>query len=404
VRGSARAPGDAASALAGATTVSFEIPPAPDRVTSGRYRDAIRVQVYGMLNGCSSIANVSAQYALHLTTARRDVALYSYTGGPCYMAALEEHAYVDAAAPIALFVGVPDVGRIDLGGHETTVAAFVCETDAIPPRWVRTCNRFDLILVPSSFCKQSFVRSGVTTPVMIVPHGLEPEYRPVRDKARADPFVFYDVVNAHVPARKGFDTLVRAFKRAFAGRSDVVLRLRASFSHAVAACLERHDPRHDAPLILIEDAETASTADFAAIYSEVHCTVHPAGGEGFGLVPFQSIACETPVIAAPCTGMADYLDANNAMLLRTREMDGRSDVYYRYGRHPVPDENHLVELLRYAEANWELEYDRVRQIASDFRVKHRWERALADLVALVSDLAELPDGAARRALIQSRVR
>ena len=51
------------------------------------------------------------------------------------------------------------------------------------------------------------------------------------------------------------------------------------------------------------------------IFSRMNCTVHPSRGEGFGLVPLQSLACETPVIAPAVTGMTEYLTPDRAICL-----------------------------------------------------------------------------------------
>jgi glycosyltransferase involved in cell wall biosynthesis len=183
----------------------------------------------------------------------------------------------------------------------------------------------------------------------------------------------------------------------------VRLRLRVQRTGAVRRCCVKYGIGPDDPLIRIEESKQSPTEAFAAIYSEVHCTVHPSKGEGFGLIPFQSIACETPVIAPRSTGMADYLDESNAMLLRTKGVCDTPDVYYAEGRYPAIDEDHLVELLRHAEANWEAEYGRLQRIAPAFRARHTWDNALAEIVALIGDLIDIDDPVARRALIRERV-
>ncbi len=366
----------------------------------GLYRSDVQVQFYGMFRRCASIDNVCTQLAHQLIAHLDHVALHSYTGRPFFDHSLTSYAYLNKTAPIAIFYGTPDFAPPFFFDHEITIGGFVCETDEIPERWVRTCNRFDLILVPSRFCKQAFESSGVTTPIGITPHGLEPDYHPVSDRTRSDPFIFFNTVNSHVPARKGLKELLRCFIRAFPNRSDVQLRLRVKRSTPVDEILEAYDL---CPQIWIDEVDNSSTAEFAAIYSSVHCTVHPSKGEGFGLIPFQSIACETPVIAPQSTGMADYLHKDNAMLLRTKGFTDEADVYYKCGSYAVIDEDHLVELLQYVEANWETECEKVRRIAPAFREKYQWDKVLHNTVTLIKDLAELKNPVDRKDLIRHRV-
>ena len=367
----------------------------------GRFKQNVSVQFYGMLRSCISLANVSTQFALQLVSRIDDVALHSYNGSPYFEPELENYTYLNKTAPIGFFFGLPTEVPNFFFGHETTIGGFVCETTSIPGAWVKVCNRFDLIIVPSQFCKTAFIQSGVKVPVMVVLHGLEPAYRPHGEKQRERPFIFYDTFNADTfPDRKSCEELIRCFKRAFDGRDDVQLRLRVQFNSKVMSYLRHYDAFS---LVLLESPDSAGTEQFAAIYSDVHCTVHPSKGEGFGLIPFQSIACETPVIAASISGMAEYLNEDNAMLLRTTGEILADDVYYKSGRYFAIDEDHLVDLLRYAEAEWESEYRRVRHIAAGFREKYSWESVLADFIELLDKLTGLDSPAKKRELINASV-
>jgi glycosyltransferase involved in cell wall biosynthesis len=378
--------------------ISVDLPVVRPAVFDGIRRSGMRVQMYGMFQRCSSISNVSAQIAHHLLDRIGGVALQSYTGTPFFNGALERHAGVDRRAPIALFYGLPDTVPSFLFDHETTIGGFVCETDRIPDRWVRKCNRFDLVIVPSRFCRDAFRRSGVETPIAVVPHGLEPEYRPALGVAREERFVFYDVVNTMCLSRKGLPELLRCFVRAFERRTDVVLQLRCGLSDSLRRLLDEIRP---GPLVEVVTSAELPTAEFAALYSRVHCTVHAAKGEGFGLIPFQSIACETPVIAASSTGMADYLSDDNAMLLRTTDEREPGEVYYRCGSYARLDEDHLVELLRRAHASWATEVEKISRIASEFRERHAWRNALRAFLDLMQDLCESSDPAERREQIRA---
>lgn len=382
-------------------TIDRPAGPRPDY--AGPHRHGVAVQMYGMFHDASSIPSVCREMARALRPALPSVAIQSYTGQPFFDRALERLAGVDPEAPVGFFYGVPESVGGPVTGHATRIIGLACETDRIPERWVACVNGFDLAVVPSRYCRASLRGSGVTVPVLVVPHGLEPCYRPTREKRRSAPFVFYNVVNGQFPRRKGLPELLRAFGRAFAGRTDVVLRLRVGGGFPVRQAFADAGASADDPrLEIIEPANLPAEA-FAACYSEAHCTVHPSLSEGFGLIPFQSIACETPVIAPCGTGLAEYIDESNAMVLRNRGVCLAPDVYYKAGTYPGIDEEHLVELLRHAEASWEDEYARVRRVAPAFRARHTWENALAELVSLVADLSALPDPAARRGLIRDRV-
>lgn len=353
-----------------------QLPTVPDVPLQGRRRKGKLLQIYGPFSGCGSLSNVITQVARALLETCEDTALHCYNGDRFFDASLADHASLCPGAPVAVYWGVPGIIPREVFRHDFRIGGFVCETDVIPQSWVAQCNRFDLIVVPSHFCRDVFSECGVTAPIMVVPHGLDPEYVPMRSGYRDGRFVFYNPVSAGFARRKGTPELVRAFKRAFPGREDVVLRLRSSEAQIIHEEAAPFGGVSSHPCIEIEAAHTASTPDFAAIYSDVDCTVHPTRGEGFGLIPLQSIACETPVIAPASTGIAEYVTAGNALLLRDLppQSPAKNDEWQNLR---VIDENHLVDRMQYVRCNWKAEYDRLRRLAPEHRRRYAWKEVLA---------------------------
>jgi glycosyltransferase involved in cell wall biosynthesis len=342
------------------------------------------IQFYGLFGQCDSIANVCGQYARQFAAGRHPVALYGINGPDFFDTTLATNYGINTAAPVGMFYGIPDDVDDYLDDHQFKIGGFVCETDRIHPDWVDVCNRLDRVVVPSSFCKQAFESSGVSVPVEVVNHGLEPAYRPYGDKQLGDRFVFYNTFYASsFPERKSCEELIRSFSRAFQHRDDVVLRLRTDPTPALYEFIRKY--RAD-KLIWIDNIRPLSTEDYARIYSEVHCTVHPSKGEGFGLIPFQSIACGTPVIAPVATGMADYLTPDNAIPLRTKGRVAGVDLGNKVGTYHGIDEDHLVDLLRYTMDNWQAENDKVRRCAADFRDRYSWHNVLSPFVSRLESL------------------
>jgi glycosyltransferase involved in cell wall biosynthesis len=131
-------------------------------------------------------------------------------------------------------------------------------------------------------------------------------------------------------------------------------------------------------------------AEFAALYSQVDCVVHPSKGEGFGLIPFQAIACECPVIAPAVTGMADYLNDSNAIILKTGGRTRGVGLGNAAGHYYAVDENHLRRSMRYVLKNWSRERARLKDIGPAFRKQHAWPNALSGLASILQSL--LADG------------
>ena len=347
----------------------------------GLYKPSVNIQFYGMFDSCMSISNVCTQIALELVKHFPDMGLHSYSGRTFFDDSLSSYIGMNRDAPIALFFGVPENIPDFVFDHSMSIGGFVCETTAIPKRWVDVCNRFDLLVVPSEFCKTAFEESGVSQPIMVVQHGLEPEYHSRKEKRRGDIFYFYNTFNGRLfPERKGCADLVECFAKAFANRGDVKLKLRTEPTELVLAAIREHQAEE---LIEIDASTAQNTNDFAAIYSDVHCTVHPTRGEGFGLIPFQSIACETPVIAPCHSGLTEYLSEENAMLVKYLLPSHAKGVYYCAGDYWPIDKDDLVQKMQQMVDGWDEEYRKMKAVSPTFCEKYTWQKVLLDFVKII---------------------
>jgi glycosyltransferase involved in cell wall biosynthesis len=350
----------------------------------GVYRKNVNVQFYGPFQAWVSLANISTAMFSELAKALNDVVLHNYFSQGWADPSLKSQAFLNWNAPVGLFIGVPSFVPDRFFQHPFTIGGFVCETDEINPLWVPICNRMNLVIVPSTWCKDAFRKSGVVAPIMVVPHGLEKEYRPYKIKLHHHPFTFFNTFySGSYCSRKSLDELVRCFSKAFGKRDDVVLRLRTDESPALNRC------RLDQPFsdnILVEPISRCGTEEFARIYSDVHCTVHPSKGEGFGLIPFQSIACETPVIAIHKTGMADYLTDDNSIALNTKGRVAGEGMGNKYGTYFGIDEDHLIDCMETALENWDEEYLKLRQGAPKFREQNSWSAILGELTGIIESV------------------
>lgn len=362
----------------------FDFPSLLGLTYEGKFKEDILIQYYAPLRDRVSMANIGLSMFDILKNHFDKLALHNYCAGGLIDDRFSDYAFLNQNAPVGIYLGVPDQVNETFYQHAFKIGGFVCETDAISPEWVRICNRMDLVFVPSTWCQSAFVRSGVSTPVIVVPHGLDSEYSPYKKKPQRKPFVFYNTFRAgSLGSRKGMEELIRSFLQAFDGYDDVVLRLRTDDS----PILQHYQKKYDfGKLIEVEYIENLATTDFAKIYSEVHCTVHLSKGEGFGLIPFQSIACETPVIAPHVTGMADYLNSQNSMALNTNGRESGKAVGNQSGTYFSIDESHLIECLRSMYSNWEREYEKVRSIGEIFRTQHAWETVMADFIFTLKDI------------------
>lgn len=375
----------------GTVHLSFPRPPPPVEFKGDR-RPGVLLQYYAPLYGVDSYANVSHAFghalARALAGSPEKLSVCNYVGGEIDDPVLARHAGLSFRAPVGVFHGLPHHAPDGFFEHVIRIGLFVCETDRVLPEWVRVCNRLHLIVVPSRFCRLSFLRSGVTTPIMVVPHGVHPEHAPRPGRRPDDRFVFYNAFRRQAADRKGYPELLRCFQAAFQGRDDVVLRLRAGNPD----WLPNYPGWPDYGGLVEFDEDYDLTMDeAAAVYSEVHCTVHPSKGEGFGLMPLESMACETPVIVPAHTGLADYVDEGNAVVLPDGDIIKARRTEIQCGRWFAVDEAALVDQLVYVFEHWETERDKLAAVAGGLRERYAWSEVLKPFIEIVEAALDCGD-------------
>jgi len=203
------------------------------------------------------------------------------------------------------------------------------ETARLPPGFVGDLARADEVWVPSRYVADSFLKSGVRTPIRIVPDGVDPfRFRPDGPRLLEAPqagCVFLSVFEW--TDRKGWDLLLRAWATAFDRRADVVLVIRSSLpvwlGAAPAGELERRlnrflhgigrSRRQVAPIVLLE--RELDPDDLPALYRSADVFVLPTRGEGFGLPFLEAMASGLPVVAPAIGGQADFLRNDTARLV-----------------------------------------------------------------------------------------
>ncbi len=364
----------------------------------GPFAPHAKIQYYGPFGEYVSMGNVSTQICHELITHFDALAIHNFVPAPWIDKDLEKYEGLNTNAEIGIFLGTPDAVPPFFFNHPISIGGFVCETDAINPAWVVTCNQLDLIFVPTQWCRDAFVNSGVTTPVIVLPHGIEPDYKPVSGLRSNDIFYFYNTFHSSsFCSRKSMEELIRCFLNTFRTNERVVLRLRTDPSPALIECQRKYNFGHQIEHLPMDHC---STEDFAKLYSQMHCTVHPSKGEGFGLIPFQSIACETPVIAPHATGMADYLRNDNSIAVATNGRIRGEGVGNSHGTYFKIDEQDLQRKLRYVYENWQAEHDKVSRAGPSFRRQHAWDNVLKDFVGLLDTLLKTPHPQ-RKALLQT---
>lgn len=249
--------------------------------------------------------------------------------------------------------------KLPVGPCKIQVSAF--ETTQLPPEWVKLYNRMDEIWVPSAFCRDSFLESGVQVPVSIIPHGVDTGvFSPSLSHQRHalhEHFCFMSM--GELWEYKGFDILLQAYFEEFSAADQVLLaiKLRArpgcpdGFAHeSVCAFIEsvrEKIGRKKFPLLFLDYREK-SRSEIARFLDAGDAYVCTSRGEGFCLPLLESMSLGKIVISTAFGGQMDYLTDENSWLIHCRLVPARATAHphHRQGCWAEASIPHLRHTMR----------------------------------------------------------
>ena len=224
----------------------------------------------------------------------------------------------------------------------------VWEHEKLPDHWPQILNQLDGVIVPCSWNREVFQRSGVTVPIHVVAHLSQFEGLPAPsahdrnallqrlggETVLQERFVFYNV--GFWSNRKAPYLAVEAYLQAFTASDPVLLIVKTSARDITR--LQRHwrnafRRRHPSPLssvnrlrshfprpaavVVIAD-ETLSDGEMLALHERADCFVSLARTEGWGLGAFEAARLGKPVVMTGYGGQLDFLDPALARLVDYR--------------------------------------------------------------------------------------
>jgi glycosyltransferase involved in cell wall biosynthesis len=246
------------------------------------------------------------------------------------------------------FGAAHEAGRRNIG-----VVAW--ETETLPRAWHAPVRMMDELWVPSAFSAVAFAGS---VPVHVIPHPVS--LRVPRERAFPgipdDVFVFAAIFEWQ--DRKNPDGLVRAFRRAFAGKRDVALVLKVGLRfggdpETLLRSLRQlisPAPWRSPPIYVLEASETSREVVTQLLArADAYVSLHRA--EGFGLCMAEAMALGKPVVATGYSGNLEFMDAESAFLVDYELVPIRQRLSFWADfeagmRWAEPRVDHAVEQLR----------------------------------------------------------
>lgn len=243
------------------------------------------------------------------------------------------------------------MGRPDLWNGRYNIAFWLWELEEFPKEWVRYCQLFDEIWMPSEFASRA-VRKVTDVPIKILPYYVPVPYN--RQYGRKefclpeDKFLFlvmYDINSTE--GRKNPQGAVKAYKAAF-GTQNKDVGLVIKINNGTESEINRLK-------LQLEGYENVyymtETIDKECVNSLIKCcdvfvSLHRA--EGFGLVMAEAMLLGTPVIATDWSSNTEFMNSDVACMVRCHmTKNPRMEGVYRKGCiWAEPDCGQAAEYMR----------------------------------------------------------
>ena len=229
-------------------------------------------------------------------------------------------------ASVCVYMNPPHINETRKVGQYR--AAFTMwESDKVPDRFIHCFSKYDQIIAPCQHNADLFSKHHSN--VSYVPLGVDTSYwKPIKREANST-FRFH--AGGSGWQRKGLDILVKAFRQ---------LKLPNAELHIKAAKHAKDTPEDARGDNIYLHRQWMTQNEMRTWLNQADCFVAPSRGEGFGLIPLQTIALGIPTIISDTSGQAQFAH------LATGVVSGGKSVSKNFGgTWDEPSVTQLAEVM-----------------------------------------------------------
>ena len=213
----------------------------------------------------------------------------------------------------------------------------VCETEPVHEDYGLIFDTFPLVLVPSEFCKNVFLKQFPHAHIEVFRHWAFP-LTPPKISNKEHPYTFYTIGNAIDP-RKNINMLLRAFVSCEFENARLVIK---------ATCLK--DINLKVPNVLVLNG-LMTDEQIDRIHDSCDCYINCSFSEGVGMGAVEAALKNKPVIITDYGGLKEYV--NTPFIVSTTEANvGFYDFLYEpHMKWGNPSFEDLVKHMKFCYKN-----------------------------------------------------
>ena len=225
------------------------------------------------------------------------------------------------------------------------------ETDKVPQIWIKYLNKYtDYVLVPSFWCRDIFIKSGLKKPIKVAQLGIDLENYEYFDRPEHSNYRF--LITGKMDIRKNYQLAIDAFAEEFEDDENVVLVIKTRKGSPIDY------PHSDSKKVIVLEKDYTAQ-EMRQLYETSDCYVYPSKGEGFGLPPREAMATGLPVILTNWGSLSEIADPLysyplDKIGLEPANYPNRSMIGLQnedLGNWAIPDKEELKQKMRYVYEN-----------------------------------------------------
>lgn len=251
-------------------------------------------------------------------------------------------------------------------GQKTTLLS-MWETTELAFEHNASLPLFDTVIVPSEQNREMF--GAVNPNTYFVPLGCDYDQWQYIERQYSDPFTI--ITAGQGGRRKGIDIAIRVFKRfrdiiKTSGYPSPRLLIKS------VVTLENPDPN-----IIVLDAPMTAEEELN-FYKSGHVYLGLSRGEGWGMIPHQTIAQGMPTILSNAHGHASF--ARFGLGVNCGFMEAENGVWGRNGNWWAPDEDQALDHLLNVFYSYDQHLEAAKINAEGIRKEFTWDRTAAGIL------------------------
>lgn len=278
--------------------------------------------------------------------------------------------FKDVEAPVEIAMCMPDFSSWS-NSKAYHIQYTPWESTQLKPGWKEAFNgNCDEVWTTSPLIAKWYKRAGVTKPIFVYEHGIDPIWTPRRRK-RGDVLRLLHV--GEPASRKGGQMTFEAFKEVFGDREDVHLTIKAWNRSNVREYSGKnivglpHD--HHANVTTIYN--DFNTAEMVFMMHRHHALIYPSWGEGFGFIPLEAMATGLPTIA-PGSWAPYHRFIQPELNLKSDLVQSPWPIEHP-GKMFKPSYDDLLDKMRALDEDYDRLAGRAYRASFDIRKEYSWE-------------------------------